>query len=373
MKKIVTITIVFFSLFFGISCVDLSDDVYDVDTEIVDEMSLRKIPAVVTCIVNKQGIQWSGNYGQQNVEFTTQVSTESIFTLMSISKLFLAVAVMQLWENNLLDLDADINNYLPFDVRNPYFPDKKITTKMLLTHTSGLAWPAEEDRIPDFNHFYSNEEPPIIGDWLPEYILPTGIQYQKTVWKKFAPGEMYLYSNIATSLLGLIVEQISGQDFRDYCSEKILIPLEMNNSAFRLKNLNSDLMVTPFDDNNNPMKYYTCRHYPAGFLNTNAEDFSNFVVACLNYGEFKGKYILKKSSMLKMFEVQNTGTGHAFLWLNILGDSIGKKGGGTGFSTWAEWHLENETAFFLFTNKVNEAVWPGGRIYELVKYKCFNP
>jgi CubicO group peptidase (beta-lactamase class C family) len=371
MKKIFAIVVFFIVLIFSNSCENEELINIDIDAEIINEINSKKIPSVVACIVTENGISWSGNYGYSNVEQSITVSNESVFTLMSITKLFVAISVMQLWENDKIDLQADINNYLPFDVRNPYFPDKKINTTHLLTHTSGLAWPEDKDQIPDFHHFYSNEEPPLLNDWLPEYILPTGSQYRKAVWKDYAPGEKYLYSNFATSLLGLIVEQISGMDFRDYCQENIIVPLEMFNSAFRLNDLNPDLMVTPYYDNNLPMKFYTCRHYPAGFLNTNANDFSNFVVACLNYGEFNGKRILRKDTMLKMFEVQNTSSGHGFLWLNILGDSVGKKGGGTGFSTWVEWNHKNGNAMFLFSNKVNSSVWPGGRIYELVKYKCF--
>jgi CubicO group peptidase (beta-lactamase class C family) len=97
---------------------------------------------------------------------------------------------------------------------------------MLLHHTSGRAWPADEDHIPDFHHFYyADEELPLLIDWLPEYILPSGAQYRSTVWKDFAPGKKWLYSNIGTSILALIVEQISGMDYRDYCKMNILYRL----------------------------------------------------------------------------------------------------------------------------------------------------
>lgn len=373
MKKIVFLFVPILLLLFNFSCEEAEIHEINVDAEIAKQIVDNNIPSVVACIVNRDGISWTGNYGYANLEKSTPANNETIYSLQSITKLFIAVAVMQLWENGQIDLEADINNYLPFELRNPYFPEKKITTEMLLTHTSGLAWPEDKDGIPDFHHFYTNEEPPLISDWLPDYILPTGNQYRTTVWKNYAPGEMYLYSNIATSLLALIVEQISEMDFRDYCRVTILTPLEMNNSAFRLTDLNPDLLVTPYTGYNRPMEYFTCRHYPAGFLSTNVLDFANFAQAFLNYGEFKGKHILQKNTVLKMFKVQNTASGHAYLWLNCLGDCIGKKGGGTGFSTWAEWHLENGTALFLFSNKLNEAVWPTGSIYELVKYKCYNP
>ena len=242
---------------------------------------------------------------------------------------------------------------------------------MLLTHTSSLAWPVAGDALPDYHHFYTHEDPPPISEWLPEYILPKGEHYRLSVWKDYPPGSQLLYSNIATSLMALVVENISGEDFRDYCQENILEPLEMHNSAFRFSKLNQELLATPYTDNNNPIYPYTERHYPAGFLFTNVEDFSNYMIAILNHGEYNGKRILQEASIEKMTAVQNSESGHGFLWANLMGDAVGKKGGGMGGSTWAEWHFEHNRGMFLFSNKEVEAIYPGGRIYELVKYECY--
>ncbi len=58
--------------------------------------------------------------------------------IASISKTITATAVMQLWEQGLFELDDDVNDYLPFNVRNPNHPDVPITFRMLLTHTSSI-------------------------------------------------------------------------------------------------------------------------------------------------------------------------------------------------------------------------------------------
>jgi CubicO group peptidase (beta-lactamase class C family) len=341
----------------------------DIEAEIIKEMQTDQIPSVVACVVKGDKIVWEGNYGYQDAAKSKGATSQTIYTLMSISKLFIAISVMQLWEEGLIDLDADINQYLPFEVRNPNFPDKKITPYMLLTHRSGLAWPESTDGIPGFYDFFPHEDVPLISEWLPEYILPDGEQYKTKVWKNFAPGEMELYSNIATSLMALIVEQISGMDYRDYCRENILIPLEMNSSAFRLEPLNEDFLATPFYNNNYPMQQYTYRHYPAANLKTNLEDFSHFMIAFLNDGMYKGTRILKTNSIKKMMEVQNPGTGMALIWSNSAGSSIGHIGGGTGFSTLVEWHFDGDKGFFIFSNKYNGSVYQLGRIYELVRYQ----
>lgn len=369
MKKYISIFLLGLALVF-IGCEKEDASAIDVDIEILKAMEDDQIPSVVACVVKDDGIAWEGTYGFANVSDGKLATRLTLYSLESISKLFLATTVMQLWERGQIDLNADINQYLPFDVRNPNFPDKKITSYMLLTHTSGLAWPDHPDRIPDFHHFYSAGDEPHIGEWLPEYILPEGNQYRGTVWKNFEPGTKELYSNIGTSLLALVVEGISGQDYRDYCRENIFEPLEMHNTGIRLSEVDEELLVTPYDDNNFSMQPFNLRHYPAGNIKCNIEDFSHFAIAFLNRGEFKGKKILEPSTVDKMFEVQNPSTGTGLLWGNCMGDCVGHSGGGTGFKSRAEWYLDSGEAIFIFSNKVNGSVTPGGRIYELVRFQC---
>jgi CubicO group peptidase (beta-lactamase class C family) len=357
-------------LLFGQSCEKDKPVNIDVNAEIIQEMQDLDAPSVVAAIVKGDEISWEGTYGYANVADSKPATRTTLYSLESISKLVLATVVMQLWENGEIDLDADINHYLPFDVRNPNYPDEVITSYHLLTHTSGLAWPQDHENIPDFHHFYAYEDPPLIGDWLPEYILPEGAQYRSIVWKDFKPGEMWLYSNIGTSLLALVVEQIAGQDYRDYCRVNVLNPLGMKNSGYYLGQLDPELLVTPYTKRNGPMAPFVCRYYPIGFLYTNIEDFSHFMAAILNRGMYKGVRILKESTVNKMLEIQNPVSGVSMLWWHQYGSYVGHSGGGTGFSTWAEWNMDEKKGLFLFTNKQNGAVWPGTRIHELVKYQA---
>ncbi|MBT8229345.1 MAG: beta-lactamase family protein [Bacteroidia bacterium] len=371
MNKYIRILLLLPMIFWSSGCGEDMPGHIDVDQEILKVMETHRIPSVVACVVKGDEIVWEGTYGYANIAKEELTHRNNLYTIMSIGKLVLSTAIFQLWENEAIDLQADINQYLPFDIRNPYFPDKKITASMLLNHTSGLAWPENSDGIPDFHHFYRLEEPPLVRDWVPDYILEEGPNYRSSVWKDFQPGEQFLYSNIGTSLLAWILEEITEMDYRDYVRKMIFNPLEMNNTAFRLNHLNRNNLVTPYDDNGVPMNYYTCRHYPAGFISTDIEDFSHFAIAMLNKGSYKGNMILKSSTFLKMIELQDSTSGTANLWVHCLGDCIGHLGGGTGFSTWAEWHLDKDRAMFVFSNKVNSAISPVGEIYELLKYQAF--
>ena len=90
------------------------------------------------CIVENDQIIWKGAYGYASIEQNKPVGDSTIFHIASISKLLTGTALMQLWEEGLFDLDDDINNYLPFEIRNPNYPDDPITFRMLLTHTSSI-------------------------------------------------------------------------------------------------------------------------------------------------------------------------------------------------------------------------------------------
>jgi CubicO group peptidase (beta-lactamase class C family) len=227
MKKNLSAILLIGFLFFIHGCDESTSGIIDVDKEILNAMKRNQIPSVIACVVKGDEIVWKGTYGYADISNSEEADRNSIFTIMSIGKLVLATAAFQLWEDGLLDLNTDINQYLPFEVRNPKFPDSKITPYLLLNHKSGLAWPEASDGILDFHHFYTPEEPPLIRAWLPQYILPSGDMYRESVWKEFEPGEQFLYSNIGASLLGLVIEGITNEDYRDYSMNHIFLPLKM--------------------------------------------------------------------------------------------------------------------------------------------------
>lgn len=93
----------------------------------------------MACVVKCDEIAWEGAFGLADVSMAKPATRSTLYNIESISKLFISVSAMQLWEKGMLNLEADINQYLPFAVRNPNFPDHRIAPRMLLTHTSSLA------------------------------------------------------------------------------------------------------------------------------------------------------------------------------------------------------------------------------------------
>jgi len=137
--------------------------------------------------------------------------------------------------------------------------------------------------------------------WLKEYLTPNGSAYNPNVWSKNKPGEKYYYANIGYSIIGYLVEILSGQNFNDYCIEHIFTPLQMFNTSFRLKDLNMSNIAVPYEFKNG--KYYPHPHYgmyvihPAATMRTSIEEYSHFIIAHMNNGVWNGVKILNKSTV----------------------------------------------------------------------------
>ena len=372
--KILKICIVFtiVSLLFQCGIFENENEaVHDIDAEIQAEMETLGIPSVVAGIIKDGEMVWQKAYGYANVQPNIQATANTIYTLMSVSKTVIATAAMQLWEQGRIELDADINQYLPFSVRNPKFPNKKITTRMLMTHTSGLAHPDNE--VPNWYRFYPDDQTPKMSDWIDQWILSGGSHYVPAVWKNWEPGTRELYSNVGTWLLAYLIERISGEEFTAYCEKHIFEPLEMDNTSYWLADLDLQDLATPYVEGYRPIDQYNTIAYPVGWLRSSVNDFSHFLIAYMNQGVYNGKRLLEASTINKMLEVQNSASGICLIWYKWLGEWYGHNGGGTGFSSHIEINREDNIGIIILSNTYSESidlVTPGGRIFELVRFQA---
>jgi CubicO group peptidase (beta-lactamase class C family) len=161
-------------------------------------------------------------------------TSSSIFLLASISKTFVSVAAMQMIEINRLHLDVDINQYLQpvMNVVHPHFPNFVITTRHLLTHTSGI----KTNVMEELEHFS-------IGD---RYVEANIAQVLKKYlnnaenWLPVPPGNKTSYSNVGINVVAFIIERLTGVSFEQYMHENVLKPLGITArmGGYRLSNFN---------------------------------------------------------------------------------------------------------------------------------------
>jgi CubicO group peptidase (beta-lactamase class C family) len=357
-------------LFYGLqACQKEVTAPQNIEQELINEVDNFGIASVAVSIVSDKEILWEWVYGYASIEDEKPANRLTLYQFMSISKVFLAVSVMQLVEDGKLSLDDDINKHLPWSIRNPYYPDIPITIRMLLNHTSGMAHPNGERWEGEFYYLYIGDSFPPLDEWLPEYLIPGGSSYRSSVWKDFQPGQQELYSNIGTSLLALIIEEVSGSSYPEYCRKNIFDPLDMHNTGFLYAEVDSTLLAIPHLNRYNVYPLYNYKHYPGANLKSNLEDFSHFMIAMLNRGNYNGIQILEPSSVDRMFEMNNSSTGISLIWKHCPGDCIGHSGGGEGFSSRFELFPDRNKAMIILSNTRNPLVYPQKSIYDLVRAK----
>jgi CubicO group peptidase (beta-lactamase class C family) len=181
------------------------------------EMAYTDIPAVSMAVVHDQDLLWSRAFGLADRDRKAPASTDTIYSICSISKLFTAIGVLQLRDQGKLELDDPVAQHLPwFDIQQSE-GDPPPTVRGLLTHSAGL--PRETD------HSY----------WTyPEYSFPTRqeiidhLSQQKTLYPE---GRYFQYSNLGLTLAGEIVAQVSGEPYAEYSRRHILDPLGLEDTS----------------------------------------------------------------------------------------------------------------------------------------------
>ena len=255
--------------------------------------------------------------------------------------------LMQLSEEGKIDLNADIRNYLPKGFLKNLRYDTPVTMRHLMNHTAGF-----EEQLINLRYFESDKEftlAEVLSSHQPEQVFP--------------PGKVSAYSNWGAALAALIVERVSGQNYKEYINEHILKPLDMDNTS-----------IGPFQ-NDNPMilsrkavgysfsekgfrkePNMYLRMYPAGGMNGSAGDLLNYAQELAKNHDKDNLLFNNPHTKKNMFTETyrsygaNSGLSHGF-W-QYVGNSqiLGHEGGTYGFKTqiWAE--PERERAVLILTN-----------------------
>jgi CubicO group peptidase (beta-lactamase class C family) len=265
----------------------------DVEAFLDGAMSQRLEPddiaGVAVAIVKDGRVLLEKGYGYADVENKVPVRADrTVFSIASISKTFVATSVMQLVELGKLQLDADVRQYLDFELERR-FPEP-ITLRRLLTHTAGFE-EGGQDNIESPNAISK------LGEFLRTH-QPAQI---------FAPGSRIAYSNYGVSLAGYIVERVSGESFAEYVERHIYAPLEMRHSTFvaPLPRSLADVASREYrfaHEPAQPIQYVPRR--PAGGMFSTADDMAHYMIAHLQNGRYGDARILQEASAQTLHSVQ---------------------------------------------------------------------
>ena len=266
--------------------------VAELEPEIQRALIEGKIPSASIALVSGDKVIWTGAYGYSNLWARTPATPSTVYVIGSTFKAMSTVALLQQMEQGKFKLDDHVNDYLTdFKIQNED-PKNPVTFRHLLTHTSGLpggfgAFPVWGDTVP----------PPM------EEFLSKSLVISKPT------GSEVIYSNIAYTLIGYLVQKFSGVPYKKYIQDNIWTPLEMNNTAFEPTPVMDERISMPYtvDEKTGshvPTVRVKASVWPAGIVYGTIYDPSNWLILNLNNGIFKGKRIIGEKTMEQMFTRQ---------------------------------------------------------------------
>jgi len=335
----------------------------DFDTAIRQQVEAAKFPGA-TVLVFKQGkVIFSKGYGFANVEEGRVATPDTLYQVASVSKLVTATAVMRLYEQGHFQLDDDINQYLPFEVRNPLFPDAPITFRMLLAHVGSIG-----DGPAYWNSYtLGQSEDPVepLSEFLRDYFTPNARHYNSGGnFIDAKPGTEARYSNVGFGLLGDLVEHISGLPFEKYCRQEIFNPLGMPFSQWLYRDVDKSRMAMPYgydalSKTFTPLGYYSFSNYPDGALKTSTSEFMRFVHLFINEGQtLSGKQFLRPETVQEMLRAQypNVSEVPGLAWA-IVGNKHMHGGSDPGVDTVVYISQEDKWGVIMFANSGGTQAW----------------
>jgi CubicO group peptidase (beta-lactamase class C family)/D-alanyl-D-alanine dipeptidase len=294
---------------------------------IAREVAGKKLPALSIALVDDQTIVWARGFGEANPKGKVPATAETVYRVGSVSKLFTDIAVMQLVERGVLDLDTPVTKYLPeFKPGNPF--KKAITLRQMMAHRSGLV------REPPVGNYFDPTNPTLAD--MVKSLNKTELVY--------APESHLKYSNAAIATVGYLVERTQKESFAKYLQRTVLVPLGMTKSGFEptpalTKNLAAAIMWT-YDGRVFPAPTFSLGMAPAGSMYSTVNDLGRFLSALFAGAKGAKGRVLKAETLEAMWKLQfakpkdKTGFGIGFHITELDGRRrIGHGGAIYGFAT----------------------------------------
>ncbi len=329
-----------------------ANTIEELEEKISAEFDKRKLTSISYCVVKNQDIIYSNALGFAD-EASNKLATDSTrYLIASVSKTITATAFMQLVDQNLVALDDDINTFLPFPVRNPDFPTTPITYRMLLTHRSSIS----DDYQNTFDlDCFGSDCAMTLEQYFENVFVSNGAYFDNDNFSNAKPGSKEDYSNLASALVGYLVERITLTPFDTYCKDHIFTPLGMKKTEWRLANTPlAELAVPNSSEITSTSPHYTFPDYPNGGLRTTVLDLSIFLRTIIQNGNFNGTQMLSQASVAEMKTLQ---LGSSQQCLSLYYETfnretyLGHSGGEKGCTAEMYWDPNTNVGVIVFSNE----------------------
>lgn len=267
------------------------------DYEVAEFMADRDLASITLTVVDANGPMYERAFGKADIENGVAATLDTPYRWGSNSKLFVMLSLLQLAEQGKLSLDAPLTRYVPeFEIGPPpsHLPESKswsiedITIRRMLTHHSGLP----NDILAGF----LSERPGSYRDH---------VRRMKEMNAQAPAGLVHSYSNAAFSLLGVVIERVSGETYDTYVKNRIFRPVGMDGASFSWNDRLTKTVARSYDAAGDPMPLYRVTDVPAGALLASAREMGLFASAVLRGGVGARGRFIENASLLASYQRQN--------------------------------------------------------------------
>ena len=254
-----------------------------IDAYLGAQVEANGIPGLTAAVVRDGTVLYEGAFGVRSLGSDEELTPDHVFHFASVSKPFVATAILQLAEQGKLGLEDRVTEHLPyFRLADDRF--RSITIRQMLNHTSGM--------VDVLDYEWGS---PQYDEGAAERFV-RGMATDGMLW---APGGGWQYSNMAFDLLGDLIAKVSGQSFEEYVQKNILDPIGMRESSFIYPEIDKELRTsghvgTP--PRVSDVYPYNRRHAPSSTLNSSVSQMVNWMLVNLERGELNGQRILARES-----------------------------------------------------------------------------
>jgi CubicO group peptidase (beta-lactamase class C family) len=279
-----------------------------VETEVREILNRRPAVGLALGVVRDGHLAFFLGHGLADIGSKAPITADTVFRIGSVTKLFTAIAVMQLCEQGRVDLDAPANDYLSAYQLIPAEADwRPATLRHLLTHTAGIP---EVRNLADLLHADftpSGGRPAVLSVRAGERLPSLAEYYRDGLRVVVEPGTAFAYTNHGFATLGQIVEDVSGVPLERYFREDIFEPLGMADTDLVRSERVASRLATGYVLGRAGPKPVPDREWTgagAGGIYSTPSDMARFSAALLGGGANEHGRILEPATLTTMFEPQ---------------------------------------------------------------------
>jgi len=252
---------------------------------IIQKMESDNIVGVSAAIIIDGSVIWKNGFGYADKENKVPMTVNTVVSIASVTKTFTALALMQLHEKGLIDINQPLTHYLPqFKPKTRGENLKQLTIKSVITHSSGI-----QTDVLNNSDLATGKYTDVLG-----YVNETYLLYP--------PGMVEAYSGAGYNILGHLIKEVSKLDYPDYIQKNIFTPLEMSHSGFAMDALKNRTKIYL---GGKEVKEYEIRDIASGGIYTNINDLAKYAKGLLTAYNGMNSSLIQTETIHEMFTLQS--------------------------------------------------------------------